>query len=391
MPGETAAPSEMGGTGTGGLGEPGTGGLGESASAGQPSSPAPNSLASAFGAASGPQSIAPNMIGDSVGNGMTYSAVSFSEQQYGQEVVQGNVPIAGGDRNFKIADNNSPIPTDRVLFNYHHFQNALLGWPGGQNYNLDRFTFGVEKTFCNKTCSVEVRVPFARGLEGDQELRSTNAAAATEFGNIPLVFKKLLVRRECWLLSAGMATVFPTGNDAREFQDGVLTKWVKNDSYHLQPFLGWLWLPNDQLFVEAFAQLDFDANGYPVIFNDPTGNQRLASGVLQDQSLMLVDLKIGRWIYRNPCAPWIKGIAPAVELHYTTTMQDADRVGDAANPQIGSIGNFYNRMDILNVTGGLHFALGKASQLTVAAVAPLRSDEESLFDAEVTVQYNRWF
>jgi hypothetical protein len=34
--------------------------------------------------------------------------------------------LAGGDRRFKISENNSPFPQDRIFFNYHHFHNAVV-------------------------------------------------------------------------------------------------------------------------------------------------------------------------------------------------------------------------------------------------------------------------
>ena len=68
--------------------------------------------------ASAAPSFSPNMIGDLMaGSGF----ISFSS-------YSASVPIAGGDRLFKIAENNNPIPTNRFFYNYNHFQNAVWGW-----------------------------------------------------------------------------------------------------------------------------------------------------------------------------------------------------------------------------------------------------------------------
>lgn len=80
-------------------------------------------------------------------------------------------------------------------------------------------------------------------------------------------------------------------------------------------------------------------------------------------------------------------------------MQDADRVG--------LIGNTHNRVDMLNITGGIHVQLGQCSDVTVFASAPLRGTRtreafggvgdsvlekyDIPFDAEVGVQFNYRF
>jgi len=175
--------------------------------------------------------------------------------------------------------------------------------------------------------------------------------------------------------------IFPTGRDASLDVDG-LTVLVRNDAFHFQPFLGWLWTPNDCWFAEGFMQADFDTNGNKV-FDGRTGGPLTQIGVLQEQSLLYLDFAIGRWLYNNPCGHLLTGIAPVVEFHYTTTMQDADFVW--------GIGNQSNRVDVLNITGGLHFQLGPRSTWTVAGVAPLRTGDNKLFDAEARVQFDRRF
>jgi len=120
-----------------------------------------------------------------------------------------------------------------------------------------------------------------------------------------------------------------------------------------------------------------------VLTRDYVADRLVYQGRLHEQSLLYLDASIGRWIYRNPCATCITGIAPTVELHYTTTMEDTATVGGFSNP--------FNRMDVLDLTAGVHVQLGARNMLSVAGVAPLRQDEEKLFDAEIQLQYNRYF
>ena len=83
-----------------------------------------------------------------------------------------------------VADNNSPVPADRVYFRYNHFADALsvtgvssqppvlipgtppvtLALPATKQYNTDQYTFGFEKTFFDKRASVEFRIPFSTTL-----------------------------------------------------------------------------------------------------------------------------------------------------------------------------------------------------------------------------------
>ena len=171
---------------------------------------------------------------------------------------------------------------------------------------------------------------------------------------------------------------------------------VRNEAVHLQPFLGAVWKPSEKLFFLAFSQVDLDAHGNTVLMRNLSTPGDLSSvGVFQEQNLLFVDFCVGYWMYQNSCASFITGIAPVVEFHYATTMQNEDFVSGpfgvigAGNPQSGPVGS--GRRDIINLTGGLHFQMGRLSTLTVAGVAPLRTGEDREYDAEFVVQFNRRF
>ncbi len=266
-------------------------------------------LAGSFGAAAGPASAAPNMIGDFFGGG--YSYMTFGG-------AASNVSIAGGDRNYKIVESNSPIPADRVFFNHHHFANALDAFDGS-SLPLDRYNFGIEKTFWDDMFSLELRVPFAGGFRSSEVVGQGASVTGTEFGNLAMAVKAVLLQRQCSTFSAGLGVVFPTGSDSEVLYDsgvGVSSlAAIENEAVHLQPFLGYLWTPNDRLFVQSFAQCDFDANGNPTLI-------RGVSGRLQDQALLFMDVSAGYWVYKNRCARFLKGVAPVVE----TPLFDYDAV-----------------------------------------------------------------
>jgi hypothetical protein len=331
--------------------------------------PSPSALASSLGGTAGGAGI-PSMIGDFFAGGYNYQFVNGA-----------SVATAGGDRRFKFADNNNPFPQDRIFFNYNHFHNALVNI-AGNDVSLDRYTLGLEKTIFSPRSSIEVRLPFAHGMGTNPGGSDPLLGRETEFGNIALAAKHLLASGPHSAVSAGLGLVLPTGDDF-SIAGGLGTVGIPqnefgNDSYHLLPFLGIYHATTPRLFSQLFVQLDFDANGNDVII----AGQR---GVLQDQSLLFLDYSTGYWLYRNDCGRYIRALAPMVELHYTTTMQDQDY-----GPFRGQ-GIFVQdfRRDVLNLTGGLYFQLGAMSSLKVGAVAPLRDGSDKIFDSEIGVQFTR--
>ena len=142
--------------------------------------PLPSELATT----AGDYGAVPSMIGDFFGHGYQLGpAFGPAEGAY--------VARAGGDRNFKLAENNSPFPTDRVYFNYNHFANPLID-TSGRSQDLDRYTFGLEKTFWNENASLELRMPLVGGLDSTQFLGG-NDTLGTEFGNLALAVKGLIL------------------------------------------------------------------------------------------------------------------------------------------------------------------------------------------------------
>lgn len=333
-------------------------------------------IASNYGATPGSRSAAPAMIGDFFGGSYMMDLPTLTNGS-GQGAT--NVPIAGGDRRFKLAENNSPFPVDRVFINYNRFHNALLTVDGRQA-NLNRAVFGLEKTFYDGLFSFEVRVPFANGLNADQVNASNANNVATEFGNIGFALKALLYSGPTVSWAAGTGLVIPTAAEGRVYdQSGQLFLTVENQAFYIQPFVGMLWTPNDRLFGLFITQLDFDTTGNRVRFQDQS------TGVIQDQTLLFMDASLGYWAYRNQFSDsCVTGIAPMIELHYSTTISGSDFVGDSSG---NSISNPNGSLDVLNITGGLRFEMRGNKYLTFAGVAPLRDGANQLFDAEFAVQY----
>lgn len=359
--------------------------------------PSPSALAGTMGAATGPATSAPTMIGDFMGGGITYTGPLAADAA----TALGGASVDLASRRFKIVDSNSPIPQDRFFFNYNHYENPLVDL-GGEIRNVDRYTFGLEKTFRDGLWSAEFRVPFAAGLDSTQSIQANGEygdLTATEFGDIGVAMKRYLLRRERFEVAAGLGVIFPTADDfvitsADSANPGTVV--FENEAVHLQPFVGALWRPNDRLFVIGFSQLDFDAGGSNVLSGI---GDLVDAGDFHEQSLLFMDISLGYWIYQNPCARCLTGVAPMLELHYSTTMDDPDLV--VLTDGLGTIQSYAGRRDILDLTAGFRFQMGPLSTLTVAGVAPLRTGRDRNFgavpatdrnfDAEFVVQFNRRF
>jgi hypothetical protein len=212
-----------------------------------------NSSLSSLGATSAALSASPAMMGDFFGGSFIFDS--------GFPI---GAALAGGDRRFKIAENVSPMPRDRVYFNYNHFHNALTN-EFGDVYSLDRFAFGMERTFSDDLFSWEVRLPFASALNSTFDA-SNPIPQNTELGNAGLGLKALLLTTDTLLVSAGTTLTLPTGDDYVRRSNGVTDYTIKNDASHLAPYLGFLATPDRNWFFQGFMQMDFDLRGNDVVF-----------------------------------------------------------------------------------------------------------------------------
>jgi len=253
--------------------------------------------------------------------------------------------------------------------------------------DIDRYLFGLEKALLNDNVSLELRIPLVGGLDATQVLGGDDTRD-TEFGNLALAVKALLLRRSNAAVGGGLAIVFPTGPDSQVTDGSTMWMEFQNESLHLQPFIGSYWAPNDRVFHQFLFQLDFDASGSDVIVPafSPLSVNRSDDEVamLYDQTLMYVDYQFGYWLHRRSTGI-VRGIAPLVELHYTTTLESVDF------ESYENRGMFLEdrRRDVLNLTGGVFFQFGQQTSLKVAGVVPLRDGSDKLFDSEFGVQVVR--
>lgn len=327
----------------------------------------------------------PNMFGD-----------VFNDA--GQLLTTGNattladLPLGGGGRRVKIAENNKALPMNRCYFMYNHFHNALEADPdttvlGSRSFSVDRYTVGLERTFADGCWSVELRMPFADSLAFSTAGYSVRGG---EVGNLAVSFKRLLAATETGTLVAGLGIDTPTGSDVT---GGVpqTTYTMRNESVHLLPYVGFLRVPNDCAFYHGFAQVDVPLGGNRIDYFDAALGAPGTFGRLTEQSLLYLDFSAGYWLYRNPCSRGITGLASLVEFHYTTTLEDANSLTGTVAGTNFQFGNRLNRVDVVNLTVGLHAEIADRTTVRVGGVFPLENDADKPFDAEFQISVNRRF
>ena len=159
-----------------------------------------------------------------------------------------DLPLAGGSPRLSVAENNGTLPQDRVYFLYNHFQNALTDNTGGllsgplqQAFCIDRYTLGFEKTFLDRTWSVELRMPLA----GTGDYSTTDAeVTGGNVGNLAIVLKRLVYESDNSAATIGLGIDTPTGSDVHGHL--LATDFaVHNQALCLVPYIAFLEKPGE--------------------------------------------------------------------------------------------------------------------------------------------------
>ena len=304
--------------------------------------------------------------------------------QWPSEAIAGaqfNLPPGGGVsfRRIKLAEGNSPLPTDRWIANYSFFNDVLLLG------DVNRYTLGFEKTFDEGLKSIELRLPIASTLSADQQA-NTPLRHSTQVGNLSLAYKKIIGVRGPVLTCAGLGVTMPTAADSRllNAQQEELIR-VDNQAVHLLPFVSWIWKGNDRLTWQAFLQLDVDAGGNPVVIAGSDGPA--PAGRLRDATLMFIDMGFTyRWLEDRQGL--FRSVTPFAEIHYSGTLEDAPGLafGGAGQFQI-DLDPLGRRYDVVNLSLGTHLQIGERLFVRPGIVVPLRKSVlDRQFDYEVGVQ-----
>jgi hypothetical protein len=294
-------------------------------------------------------------------------------------------PAGGGVvERTKVSEDNNPLPRDRVFFDYDYFNRVPFT---GGDFNVHGFVLGFEKTFFNRSTSIELRIPFASTLDPNQVFDIGNGRD-TELGDVHVTLKALLWTTPSFHVAGGLGIGIPTGPDTRaSLPDGTPLARIKNEAVILTPYIAYLVTPDDRWFFQNWFQVGFDANGNSVELN-PTLSGVQSVGRLNDQTILQIDAQLGYWMYKSgDNSRWLSALAPFIELHYNTSLENADSIQSSAF----SVTNVNNRFDELNLSTGIVALIGDNCTLAVGAVFPLKGEGDRSFDWQVGIRANIFF
>jgi hypothetical protein len=306
---------------------------------------------------------APQMLGDSLAylTRGQFGTVIVGPLIPGSTSLLIDVPVASlAGSAFKIADNDSPIPMDRCFLDLNYFTavNHSIRPGGSPQLRVARELFGYEKTFLDGDASIEVRAPFF-------QLHDSAGGSFSDFGDITLIAKFALLRDTSSgsVLTAGLALTLPTGPNTTVTSftpptpvnpfGTASTTYI--DPTIIQPFLGYLVYPMQDLYIHGFSSLAF-----------ATGDQV--------PTVWFNDIGAGYFVYRGDKI----SVIPTAELHLTTPFG-----------HIGSQGSPIGVIDTLVATLGVHALWHDGTILTFGWGFPLTGPQP--FANELLLQLNHRF
>src|SRR5262249_4671075 len=266
------------------------------------------------------------------------------------------IAVLPGTRDFKVADNGSPRPQDRIYFSFNYYDdlhadvNRRLGGDA-HNVRLYREAFGLEKTFFDGNASIDLRLPL-NTLTVDSGQPSLNGTR-TDVGDLGIIPLYALLRNDELDngLTAGLAVVVPTGPDTV----AGTPAGAGPHSTTLQPFLGILW-NRGNFYFQGFSEIDIPMD-------------------TSDVTLLYNDWGIGYFLYRAPERRVVTAFAPAFEVHVTTPL-------DHRGPISATNGTFASDIVDLGVVG--NFELFGRGSLSAGIVTPVTGPRP--FNVEAVVQ-----
>jgi hypothetical protein len=327
---------------------------------------------------------APNMIGDFFGTSGTPYVSSivgpappgFFNPPLGSPTSSfGNLAAAPGASvgRLKLTENGSIIPQDRFFVNYSYFNDARIY----DGVDVHRITPGFEKTIFGDDISVEVRFPFADTASSNVNTTIGPNKSVTEFGNMSVWLKAVIAENCHFVVSTGLGLTLPTADDYVLF-DGATELVVENQSVHFLPFIGAQYTPDDRWFAQGMIQFDIDSNGNDVLVGTPGALTSI--GDARDNAYMFVDLSVGYWIYKaHSRSATIQGVAPILEIHHNTTLDNGDAIEAIGLAAPGST-------SVTNAVFGLTTQMSDNKNLTLGYATPIGGDSQ--FDGELRVFFN---
>jgi hypothetical protein len=310
--------------------------------------PAPSpGLSGSFGGFGG-RPTAPTMFGNELGLFGNFNPAFLAKATH--------VPSVRG---FKVAENESPMPLDRLFYSFSFYDNVNGSvtkrlFPVIDRINAFRSTFGAEATFFDQAASLELRLPI-NTLEVDantSELKNTD----TSTGDFMVTFKYAPYRDKNGNIFS-LGTRISTATGTNNFGGVSIPTGIHSTT--IQPFIGFIY-NMDKWFIQGFSAIDvpFDTNDATIWYNDVGVGYRLYQ--------------------KDPKECLLTAIVPTVELHVDTPLNHQGIFSDIEDPA--------GYDDVVSITTGVTFGLGKRSSLGLGVVVPVTGPKP--YDWEAQAQLN---
>jgi hypothetical protein len=247
-------------------------------------------------------------------------------------------------RSFKIADNQSPMPQDRVYFAFNYFDdvNAALNrrfQSPLEQMRAYRYIFGLEKTFDQGRGSIGIQLPLDTLTARSSDPRF--GGSSTSLNNLT-VFSKYVLKynpETGSLISAGLAVTPRTG--PLNFAGATYFKGVNDTA--VQPFVGYLWR-RERFYLHGFVAIDV-----------PTS--------VRDVTMVYNDIGIGYYAYLSATREaLLTALVPTFEIH----INDPLTHGDFRN-----LFDPTGTPDVVNLTYGINAVVRQNGVCTFGVVTPV--------------------
>jgi hypothetical protein len=259
-------------------------------------------------------------------------------------------------RGYKMADNQSPRPQDRVFVAFNFFDNlAQAAGSTLHDVKVYREFFGLEKTFFDQKFSLGLRMPLntitAQGAGG---------GTSTAVGDLTTFVKGILWenRETGSLLSAGFAVT--ADNGPSKFAGASFAKSLPATS--LQPFFAGI-VNFDRWYLQGFTGI-----------NVPTDPRVV--------TMYYNDLGVGYYLFRSHDPnSFIRAIAPTLEAHINTPLNHRTTSAFIGGPP--------GVPDVVDLTFGVGVALQGNAILSAGVVNPVSGPRP--YELEAVVLLNIFF
>lgn len=278
---------------------------------------------------------APNVIGDGgvqvfctsqtsvVGSGTATSSSTITKC-FSIPEASPSAQLAARAGSYKISENESPRPQNRVFFDYNYFANV-----NGLGPSIHREMPGFEYAPFDGNASLGLRVPVFQDTNGSFNLDG--------FGDLHLLGKYAWLndRQSGNVFSNGLVLTVPTGRGIKIPGQSDIKDTV------FQPWFGGIYAM-DRFYVQGFSACAIPTDQRDIVF-------------------YFNDFSTGFWVVRNNQESGLTGLVPTLEAHVINPL----------NHRGLNTGFPVGAQDSVVLTGGVHFIFAQRFVLTVGVVTPV--------------------